>query len=66
MLGSPGAQLTCVLPTQLPYLIDGSHKITQSNAILRYIARKHNLCEWGCPWGWGAVAVPLGLGGPGC
>ncbi|XP_032753388.1 glutathione S-transferase Mu 4 [Rattus rattus] len=28
----------------LPYLIDGSHKITQSNAILRYIARKHNLC----------------------
>ncbi|ELW65350.1 Glutathione S-transferase Mu 1 [Tupaia chinensis] len=44
VLGSPGAQLTCVLPTQLPYLIDGSHKITQSNAILRYIARKHNLC----------------------
>ncbi|KAL6083203.1 hypothetical protein STEG23_010543, partial [Scotinomys teguina] len=32
----------------LPYLIDGSHKVTQSNAILRYIARKHNLCEWGC------------------
>uniref|UniRef100_A0A8C2M9K0 glutathione transferase n=1 Tax=Cricetulus griseus TaxID=10029 RepID=A0A8C2M9K0_CRIGR len=31
----------------LPYLIDGSHKITQSNAILRYIARKHNLCELG-------------------
>ncbi|KAM7318078.1 hypothetical protein ACRRTK_022815 [Alexandromys fortis] len=28
----------------LPYLIDGPHKITQSNAILRYIARKHNLC----------------------
>uniref|UniRef100_A0A8C6W5E8 Glutathione S-transferase n=1 Tax=Nannospalax galili TaxID=1026970 RepID=A0A8C6W5E8_NANGA len=28
----------------LPYLIDGSRKITQSNAILRYIARKHNLC----------------------
>ncbi|XP_028735242.1 glutathione S-transferase Mu 1-like [Peromyscus leucopus] len=27
----------------LPYLIDGSHKITQSNAIMRYIARKHNL-----------------------
>ncbi|XP_004443987.2 PREDICTED: glutathione S-transferase Mu 5-like, partial [Ceratotherium simum simum] len=22
----------------------GAHKITQSNAILRYIARKHNLC----------------------
>ncbi|XP_075837741.1 glutathione S-transferase Mu 2-like isoform X1 [Microtus pennsylvanicus] len=29
---------------KLPYLIDGSTKITQSNAILRYIARKHNLC----------------------
>uniref|UniRef100_A0A8D2D1D9 Glutathione S-transferase n=1 Tax=Sciurus vulgaris TaxID=55149 RepID=A0A8D2D1D9_SCIVU len=28
----------------LPYLIDGTHRITQSNAILRYIARKHNLC----------------------
>ncbi|XP_049736119.1 glutathione S-transferase Mu 1-like [Elephas maximus indicus] len=28
----------------LPYLIDGPHKLTQSNAILRYIARKHNLC----------------------
>ncbi|XP_058394705.1 glutathione S-transferase Mu 1-like isoform X5 [Diceros bicornis minor] len=28
----------------LPYLIDGAHKITQSNTILRYIARKHNLC----------------------
>ncbi|XP_007947811.1 glutathione S-transferase Mu 1-like [Orycteropus afer afer] len=28
----------------LPYLIDGAHKITQSNAILRYIARKHNMC----------------------
>ncbi|ELT96264.1 hypothetical protein CAPTEDRAFT_21681 [Capitella teleta] len=28
----------------LPYLIDGDIKITQSNAILRYIARKHNLC----------------------
>ncbi|XP_004449003.2 glutathione S-transferase Mu 2 [Dasypus novemcinctus] len=27
----------------LPYLIDGAHKITQSNAILRYIARKHHL-----------------------
>nr|XP_023403304.1 glutathione S-transferase Mu 1-like [Loxodonta africana] len=30
----------------LPYLIDKAHKITQSNAILCYIARKHNLCEW--------------------
>ncbi|KAM6167603.1 glutathione S-transferase Mu 2 [Erethizon dorsatum] len=28
----------------LPYLIDGTHKLTQSNAILRYVARKHNLC----------------------
>ncbi|KAM9685317.1 LOW QUALITY PROTEIN: glutathione S-transferase Mu 1-like [Trichechus inunguis] len=28
----------------LPYLIDGAHKITQSNAILRYIAYKHNMC----------------------
>lgn len=27
----------------LPYLIDGDIKITQSNAILRHIARKHNL-----------------------
>ncbi|XP_014690648.1 glutathione S-transferase Mu 1 isoform X2 [Equus asinus] len=35
----------CPTPTDLlPYLIDGAHKITQSNAILRYIARKHNLC----------------------
>ncbi|XP_060545831.1 glutathione S-transferase Mu 5-like [Pantherophis guttatus] len=29
---------------QLPYLIDGKTKLTQSNAILRYIARKHHLC----------------------
>nr|QCU71299.1 glutathione S-transferase Mu 1-like protein [Eremias argus] len=28
----------------LPYLIDGKNKLTQSNAILRYIARKHKLC----------------------
>ncbi|XP_004417392.1 PREDICTED: glutathione S-transferase Mu 5-like, partial [Odobenus rosmarus divergens] len=28
----------------LPYLMDGKNKITQSNAILRYIARKHNVC----------------------
>ncbi|XP_062047907.1 glutathione S-transferase Mu 4 [Lepus europaeus] len=28
----------------LPYLIDGTHKLTQSNAILRYLARKHGLC----------------------
>ncbi|NWZ41211.1 GSTM2 transferase, partial [Brachypodius atriceps] len=31
----------------LPYLIDGPVKLTQSNAILRYIARKHNMCECG-------------------
>uniref|UniRef100_A0A8C2RKL8 glutathione transferase n=1 Tax=Capra hircus TaxID=9925 RepID=A0A8C2RKL8_CAPHI len=29
---------------QLPYLIDGTHKLTQSNAILRHIARKYNMC----------------------
>ncbi|KAM6295237.1 glutathione S-transferase 2-like [Aegotheles albertisi] len=28
----------------LPYLIDGPTKLTQSNAILRYIARKHKMC----------------------
>ncbi|XP_032936158.1 glutathione S-transferase 2 isoform X2 [Catharus ustulatus] len=28
----------------IPYLIDGNTKLTQSNAIVRYIARKHNLC----------------------
>jgi len=28
----------------LPYLEDGDRKIVQSNAILRYIARKHTLC----------------------
>ncbi|NXX36441.1 GSTM2 transferase, partial [Nicator chloris] len=33
----------------LPYLIDGPTKLTQSNAILRYIARKHNMCEFGGP-----------------
>ncbi|CAE1296455.1 GST [Acanthosepion pharaonis] len=32
-----------VLNSALPYLIDGDIKITQSNAILRHIARKHNL-----------------------
>ena len=43
---------------QLPYLIDGGHKLTQSNAILRYIARKHNMCKWG----WGTHAYSPGLG----
>ncbi|XP_013875683.1 glutathione S-transferase Mu 3 [Austrofundulus limnaeus] len=28
----------------LPYLLDGDRKIVQSNAIMRYIARKHNMC----------------------
>nr|XP_060629234.1 glutathione S-transferase Mu 4-like isoform X1 [Anolis sagrei ordinatus] len=28
----------------LPYLIDGDRKLTQSNAILRYLARKHKMC----------------------
>ncbi|NXI12343.1 GSTM2 transferase, partial [Irena cyanogastra] len=28
----------------LPYFIDGPIKLTQSNAILRYLARKNNLC----------------------
>lgn len=28
----------------LPYYVDGEVKITQSNAIMRYIARKHDLC----------------------
>ncbi|XP_014886462.1 glutathione S-transferase Mu 1-like isoform X3 [Poecilia latipinna] len=28
----------------LPYLIDGNNKVTQSMAILRYLARKNNLC----------------------
>ncbi|XP_051913368.1 glutathione S-transferase Mu 3-like [Hippocampus zosterae] len=28
----------------LPYLEDGDRKIVQSNAIMRYIARKYNLC----------------------
>ncbi|XP_074119028.1 glutathione S-transferase Mu 7-like isoform X3 [Sminthopsis crassicaudata] len=33
-----------LLTFQLPYLIDGNTKITQSNAILRYIGRKHKMC----------------------
>ncbi|XP_043102504.1 glutathione S-transferase Mu 4-like [Puntigrus tetrazona] len=28
----------------LPYLVDGDKKVVQSNAIMRYIALKHNLC----------------------
>ncbi|CAL4107542.1 unnamed protein product, partial [Meganyctiphanes norvegica] len=28
----------------LPYYVDGDVKLTQSNAIMRHIARKHNMC----------------------
>ncbi|CAL4132867.1 unnamed protein product [Meganyctiphanes norvegica] len=28
----------------LPYYMDGDLKLTQSNAIMRYLAQKHNLC----------------------
>lgn len=35
--------LGLLLPN-LPYYIDGDIKIVQSNSILRYIGRKHNLC----------------------
>lgn len=35
-------ELGLLLPN-LPYYIDGDHKITQSHAILRYLARKYNL-----------------------
>ena len=28
----------------LPYFVDGDVKITHSNAILRHIARKHDMC----------------------
>lgn len=47
-------------PLQLPYFIDGPVKLTQSNAILRYIAHKHNMCEWGARSGAG-VGLELGL-----
>ncbi|KAM9342509.1 glutathione S-transferase Mu 1-like [Pholidichthys leucotaenia] len=30
----------------LPYLFDGDMKVSQSSAILRYIARKHNVCHF--------------------
>ena len=35
-----------VVLIQLPYYIDGGNKVTQSNAVLRYIGRKHNLCKY--------------------
>ncbi|NWW27809.1 GSTM2 transferase, partial [Falcunculus frontatus] len=47
----------------LPYLIDGPTKLTQSNAILRYIARKHNMCEWGVSAPGGGGPVVFGEGG---
>ena len=34
------------IPFQLPYYIDGDIKITQSEAILRYLARKYKLCKF--------------------
>lgn len=53
--------LAVVLP-DLPYLVSGTHKLTQSKAILRYIARKHNMYVSGAgvggrdkvamPWAW--------------
>uniref|UniRef100_A0A8C2RJ88 glutathione transferase n=1 Tax=Capra hircus TaxID=9925 RepID=A0A8C2RJ88_CAPHI len=43
--GEPGGPPDlALLFFQLPYLIDGAHRLTQSKAILRYIARKHNMC----------------------
>ncbi|KAM6192115.1 glutathione S-transferase 2-like [Sarcoramphus papa] len=41
--GEGGKRGVWVSPPHLPYLIDGPTKLTQSNAILRYIARKHNM-----------------------
>lgn len=38
--------LVIYIQLQLPYLEDGNRKIVQSNAIMRYIARKHNMCKW--------------------
>ncbi|XP_034978347.1 glutathione S-transferase Mu 1-like isoform X4 [Zootoca vivipara] len=35
---------TSLAGVELPYLINGKTKITQSNAIMRYIARKHKMC----------------------
>lgn len=43
--------------------MDGKNKITQSNAILRYIARKHNMCEWGRVGEGDQLAAQLGVDG---
>ena len=59
---SSGPNNQTLLFLVLPYLIDGTHKLTQSNAILRYIARKHNLCEWVWSWGQGHQWPCPGLG----
>ena len=38
--------LSCLsFRVQLPYYIDGDRKITQSNAIFRYLGRKYDMCE---------------------
>ena len=37
--------ITNVIILQLPYYIDGDVKVTQSNAILRYIGRKFDMCK---------------------
>jgi len=48
--GSPDNEWTDIkdhmdLPfPSLPYLVDGELRLTQSNAILRYIAKRHQLC----------------------
>ncbi|KAG0727254.1 Glutathione S-transferase Mu 3 [Chionoecetes opilio] len=50
---APGYDKTCWLDVKetigldfpnLPYYIDGDVKLTQSNAIMRHIARQHDLC----------------------
>ncbi|XP_027487668.1 glutathione S-transferase Mu 1-like [Corapipo altera] len=46
----------------LPYFIDGPVRLTQSNAILRHIARRHRLCQCRGEWGWIGAGVGLGLG----
>nr|XP_060629235.1 glutathione S-transferase Mu 1-like isoform X2 [Anolis sagrei ordinatus] len=42
--GRPEDGSACSGSLKLPYLIDGDRKLTQSNAILRYLARKHKMC----------------------
>lgn len=38
------ASLMMLFFLQLPYYLDGNLKITQSSAIIRHIARQHDLC----------------------